>query len=305
MSDIDDVQLRSLDMTLLLVFEETMASGKLSSAARRLGLTQSAVSHAMGRLRDIFDDPLFQRVPHGVKPTPRALALRAPLAEALRLVSTALHPPRFDPAADARVFRIGASDHLASIVGPLLPSAAAPLARFAFVNRIRHDAVAGLQAGELDLALGYLFPRAPACDTRFLYQETYTVVGRREHPAFRSGLDLDGYTRCGHVLASPDGSLEGVVDRALAKLGRLRSVRLVVPYFLVALGAAARTDLLATVPTRMARDHAAWFELQTAPPPLEIRPFQVNIAWARRAERDPAVVWLRQHIETVIAAVPP
>lgn len=107
----DDAKLRRLDVTLLLVFEEAMASGKLSAAAKRLGLTQSAISHAVGRLRDAFGDELFIRTSRGVRPTPRALALREPVSEALRLINGALRPAPFDPDRGERVFRIAASDY--------------------------------------------------------------------------------------------------------------------------------------------------------------------------------------------------
>src|SRR5215471_3562315 len=104
----NDAQVRRLDLTLLLVFEEVMTSGKLSMAAKRLRLTQSAISHALKRLRGIFDDELFIRTPHGVQPTQRARELRAPLTEAVRLIRHSVQPPSFDPKHSDRVFRIAA-----------------------------------------------------------------------------------------------------------------------------------------------------------------------------------------------------
>ncbi len=118
MMNLKDAQLRRLDMTLLLVFDEAIATGKLSAAASRLGLTQSAISHAIKRLREIFDDELFVRTPRGVQPTTRALALRAPLSEALRLLGCAVGHASFDPARDERVFRIAASDYETSLFAP-------------------------------------------------------------------------------------------------------------------------------------------------------------------------------------------
>lgn len=301
MPDISEAQLRRLDLTLLLVFEEIMARGKLSAAAQRLGLTQSAVSHAVGRLRQIFDDPLFVRMPHGVAPTARARQLRAPLGEALRLISGALRPAEFDPSRDARVFRIGASDHLASVFGPPL-AAEAPAPRFAFLSAIRGEASAALLAGELDLALGYLFPKSAGCERELLYTENYMVVGRAGHPALQGGLGIEAYAQAGHVLASPGGSLDGIVDRTLAAQGLTRAVRLAVPYFLAAFAAAARTDLLATVPARLARHYAPGFGLDQAAPPVEIRSFAVNMAWARRTEGDAGGAWLRALVRSVAGA---
>jgi DNA-binding transcriptional LysR family regulator len=168
MTNFDDAQLRRLDVTLLLVFEEAMASGKLSAAAKRLGLTQSAISHAIGRLREVFKDELFMRTPRGVQPTPRALALRAPLAEALRLIGGAIRPASFDPARDERVFRVAASDYETALFAPLLLGGGAGASRFIFRTLVRRGALDALQAGDIDLLLGYTWP------------------GTRERPATRS-----------------------------------------------------------------------------------------------------------------------
>jgi LysR family transcriptional regulator, mexEF-oprN operon transcriptional activator len=118
--EFDDTQFRRLDLTLLAVFEEAMASGKLSAAAKRLGLTQSAISHVMKRLRDIFGDELFICAPRGVIPTQRALAFRGSQAEAVRLIAGAVQPATFDPARDSRTFRIAAPDYETSLFALLL-----------------------------------------------------------------------------------------------------------------------------------------------------------------------------------------
>src|SRR5689334_11124633 len=203
--DFDDAQLRRLDLTLLLVFEEAMATGKLSAAARRLSLTQSAISHALRRLREVFDDDLFIRTPRGVQPTPRALALRAPLAEAIRLIGGALHPRGFDPARDERIFRIAALDYEAALFAPLLapPEAAAP--RFVFSPLVRQQAMDALQTADIDLLLGYARDRQRACDSVVLFEEDYLVVARQDHPVADGPLDVPAYTALGHVLVSPGG----------------------------------------------------------------------------------------------------
>ena len=143
MTNFNDAQLRRLDITLLLTFDEVMASGKLSAAASRLGLTQSAISHAVKRLREIFDDELFVRTPRGVQPTTRALALRAPVSEALRLLGGAVGSASFDPEHDERVFRIAATDYETSLFAPLLLDAdlASVSPRYIFRALIRRDAI--------------------------------------------------------------------------------------------------------------------------------------------------------------------
>jgi DNA-binding transcriptional LysR family regulator len=295
MADFDTAQLRRLDLTLLLVFEEAMASGRLATVARRLGLTQSAISHALKRLREIFDDELFIRTPRGVQPTQRALALRVPLADALRLIRGAVRPPRFDPTRDERVFRIAATDYETALFAPLLSDRFAR-PRFVFRALVRRDAIAALLEGDVDILLGYTWDRGRACEVAPLFDEDYLVVARAGHASLRRKLDLARYAALGHVLVSPGGSLSGIVDRALAAEGLARRVVLAVPYFFAALATVAQTDLVATLPRRIALRHAANFGLQTKPPPLTVRHFPVQMVWSRRQGDDPAIAWLRGEI---------
>jgi LysR family transcriptional activator of mexEF-oprN operon len=302
MTHFDDIQLRRLDITLLLVFEEAMAQRKLSAAAKRLGLTQSAISHAVKRLRDVFDDELFVRTPHGVQPTPRALALRAPLAEALSLINGTIRAPTFDPARDERIFRIAASDYETALFAPLLLSSSVHTSapRFIFRTMVRRDGIDALQTADVDLLLGYMWDAHPNCDSVTLFDEDYLVVMRRGHPVLDHPMDLQRYASCSHVLVSPGGTISGIVDKAIESVGLSRRVSLAVPYFLTALSTVARSDLIATVPRRLATRHAEDFGLITLSPPLEIRSFPVKMIWNRRLSADPALQWLRGAIQSAI-----
>ena len=302
MSALDDAKLRRLDLTLLLVFEETMTSGKLSSAARRLGLTQSAISHAVGRLRDVFGDALFVRTPRGVQPTPRARELRPAVAEALRLLQGAVRPMAFDPAATNRVFRIAAPDYETALFAPSLATALGPEhgPRYVFLTMDRASAITRVAAAEIDLLLGYLPARADGCQAETLFDETYLVVGRQ--PA-RATMGLADYLAQGHVLVAPNGSLDGIVDHVLARMGRSRRVVLAVPYFFAALATVAATALIATVPRRIALAKAPHFGLTTFEPPVEIRHFPVRMAWGARMAGDPSVAWLRRQVAEAARAM--
>jgi DNA-binding transcriptional LysR family regulator len=132
----------------------------------------------------------------------------------------------------------------------------------------------------------------------------YLVVARRGHPALDQPLDLDRYAAFGHVLAAPGGTLSGIVDHALTKAARKRRVAIAVPYFLAALATVARTDLIATVPRRIALLNAASFGLGTAAPPLPIRRFSVCMIWSRRSNTDPAITWLRNLVENTAGSLP-
>ena len=292
----NDAQLRRLDITLLLVFEEAMSTGRLSAAAKRLGLTPSAISHAVGRLREAFGDELFIRTARGVRPTPRALALREPVSEALRLINGALQPTRFEPNSDERVFRIAASDYETSLIAPLLVGKNSGVARFIFLTLVRKDAIEALHAGDLDLLIGYTWEKDKACESMTLYDEDYSVVARKKHPVLAQPLDLSAYTRYGHVLVSPGSTLTGIVDKALAAAGVSRRVVVAVPYFLAALATVAQSNLLATVPRRVAHCHSARFGLAMLAPPVPIRSFPVQMIWSRRMSVDPAMLWIRNRV---------
>jgi DNA-binding transcriptional LysR family regulator len=304
MPEFDDTELRRLDLTLLLVFEEAMASRKLSAAAKRLGLTQSAISHAMKRLRDIFGDELFIRTPRGVIPTPRALALRGPLSEAVKLIATAVQPATFDPARDSRTFRIAAPDYETSLFAPLLADtgpadkrAAGP--QFIFQPLVRRQAIDALTSSEIDLALGYTNDRRGGCERELLFEDDYLVVARAGHPALRMALTIEHYASFGHVLVSPGGMLSGIVDSLLAVDARSRRVAVAVPYFLAALATVARSDLIATVPRRIALLHGPNFGLGSAEPPISIRRFSIWMTWSRRTSTDPAIMWLREQLRNL------
>jgi DNA-binding transcriptional LysR family regulator len=300
MPEFDDTELRRLDLTLLLVFEEAMASRKLSAAAKRLG----PISHAMKRLRDIFGDELFIRTPRGVIPTPRALALRGPLSEAVSLIAGAVHRATFDPARDSRTFRIGAPDYETSLFAPLLADTgpadirtAGP--RFIFRPLVRRQAIDALTSSEIDLVLGYTDDRRGGCERELLFEDDYLVVARSGHPALGMTLTIDHYASFGHVLICPGGMLSGIVDTALAVDARSRHVAVAVPYFLAALATVARSDLIATVPRRIALLHAPNFGLSSTEPPMPIRRFPVWMTWSRRTSTDPAIMWLREQLRNL------
>jgi DNA-binding transcriptional LysR family regulator len=300
-----ETKLRRLDLTLLLVLDEALRRRKLTEVAARLGLSQPAISHALARLREIFDDPLFHRRPGGVEPTARCLALAPAIASMLALARGAVTPPpAFEPAHSARIFRITGPDYAASRFGPAL------LARFDAAGRglrlsvrphAREEALRALVEDEADLALGFFPRRLAEVSMRPLYQESYLVAAASTHPKLgrRRNLGLDLYCTLDHVLVSLDGSLEGTVDTALARLGRQRRVVAALPSFLPAMAAVAESRAVVTLPRRIALAYAARFGLRCFDPPLPIRPFVVSAAWHRRHDGDPALRWLLEQVVAV------
>lgn len=295
MPDIDNVKLRRLDLTTLMVFEALMRTRKATTVAAQLGLTQSSVSHALKRLREVFGDELFLRRPHGLAPTAFAAALEAPVRRALEDLRQALSgPPAFDPAASTGVVRIAGQDHEHADITPRLIkrlAAAAPGMRIVLRPLVREAALDALANAQVDLALGYFWRLSDEFAAETLYTEDYAVAGKRT--AFGGQrLTLKRYTSARHVLVSPAGELHGVVDSALARQGLERIVVAATPSFFSALAIAAETGALATVPKRFAVAFARKFGLAVAPPPLPLRSFTVSAVRHRRDARNPMLDWL-------------
>src|SRR5262245_29809797 len=235
MSESNVAKLRQLDMMLLMVFAEALRNRKLTVVATRLGLTPSAVSHSLKRLREEFDDELFMRRPFGVAPTQRALEIAPQVEAILDLTRSALgRPESFEPQTSSRLFRIAMPDHELSLFAPTVIHSLrrqAPGIRVDFRPQTRQAAITALAEGEIDLAVGLL--RAPSAefDKVELFEENYLVLARRRHPGIIKALDLKTYVALDHLLVSPGGGLKGIVDGTLAKLGHRRNVVAAVPSF--------------------------------------------------------------------------
>ena len=307
MSDIDIVQLRRLDMTLLLVFAELVRQRKMTIVAQRLGLTQSAISHSLKRLRDVFQDELFLRGPNGFEPTDRALRLESKVLDILALSKQALSLDKtFDPRTEARLVRVGGLDYeVAMFAAPLIERLRklAPKARLVFKSLARKPALAGLRAGELDMAIGFFFRPGSEIETSELYRETYSVVMRKGHGLARKTLTAKRYAEAEHLLTSPSGDLHGIVDASLARHKLERDVVGSVPLFLLALATVAKTDLISTIPARLANSYGKAIGLTIVPPPIEIRSFPVHLAWHQRSSTEPALKWFREVVKSVVVEV--
>lgn len=300
MSDLSISQLRRLDLTLLLVFLGLVRHRKAADVAAELGLTQSAISQAVKRLRDIFGDDLFLRRPHGMEPTATALALEEPLRRAVEALRGALGTARaFDPAQATGILRIAALDAEQTVLIPPLAARlrqAAPGLRLSVLPLGRGDAVEALNDGRADLALGFIWDAPDTILSEQLYRESFLVAGRPQALPDAPAISLDAYCAADHVLISPAGDLRGVVDDRLAAIHCSRTITLGLPAFLPALAAVASSAALLTLPARLAQRIAPGFGLVTATPPIEIRSFPVSVFWHRRNTADPRTIWLRKTV---------
>ena len=306
MSDFNDTQVRRLDFMLLLVLREGVRKRKLSDVASTLGVTQTAISHSVARLRDLFDDELFIRRPHGVEPTARAVEL-ANIAEAVIEAAGSMlaNPAPFDPSTEERTVRICTLDYEVTLMSEAIETLrrAAPGIRFEFRGMGKDAAVLALERDDADIWLGFARQLPAHLESILLFEETYKAISRMRHPRISADMavDLDTYCTEGHVLAAPGGTTGGIVDKTLRAAGRQRTVAVMTTSFLSALDVVSRTDLIATVPARLAKAQAKNFELNIHDPPIALRPFQVSATWHKRASSDPAIRWVVERIEAALS----
>lgn len=292
------VHLSSLDLNLLPVLDALLRERHLTRAATQLGLSQSAASHVLGRLRRALGDPLFVRAPTGLVPTERALSLEQPLRAALAALSGSLATPApFDPSTARRSFALATTDYGAYVV---LPALMERLTREApgvdvWVRPVSDAPVEQLARGEVDAVLSPLGRERPsALHARKLFDERFVGIARRDHPALRGGaMSLAAWSAAPHVFIAPRGRPGGVVDSALAKVGRSRRVALSVPQFLIAPHVVTRSDLVGVLGARLAESLAESLGLQLFAPPVRLPTFAIHLVWHARSNLDPAQKWFR------------
>lgn len=301
MRRIDAVNISSVDLNLLVALDALVRERSVTRAGRRIGLSQPAMSNVLGRLRQLFDDPLLVRTSHGMVPTPRATELIGPLRKGLAELEGVLAMDRtFDSSKAERVFRVAAMDHTWVV---LLPRLARLLERRA--PGIRLDvfpygdaSLADLESGQIDAAIvvGPKHGRAAGFRRAALYDDHFACLVRRHHPRVKGRLTLKLFLELGHVLASPRGRRGGLVDRALRKKGLSRHVQIIVSQFSAAPFVVAETDLITTVPGGVARPFAMMLDLQVFPPPIPLAGGPWFLLSHERTAHDPAVAWLRDRI---------
>lgn len=300
MSDFDLNQIRRLDGGLLLVFRELLRTRRASVVAERLGLSPSAISHALSRLRDIFGDPLFVRRPHGFEPTRRAVELGPRIEALIQLTAQTLdRQDGFDPARSKRAFNIGAPEFVIALIGAALINrlkAEAPGVVFTVAHVAEEDAFRALRQGSIDLAVGRFGAARPGYATEALYEDRYCITARAGHPRLNGAIDFQGWRDIGHVFAGSPS--ETAADRT----GGVDVVRIAsVPHWLTVLVLVASTDAIATVPRRLAERHAERLGLQVIDPPFE--PDAIAVSSMRRAGvADAGVDWFLGQIKNALAA---
>jgi DNA-binding transcriptional LysR family regulator len=300
------IDIRKIDMTLLLIFQEIMRHKKLTTAADRLGLTQSSISHALKRLRTIFEDELFIRQQNGVAPTAKAVELYPLIENIIELTRQALDASTdFVPASVRGVLRVGVLDnHSAQFAAPLigLMRREAPGLQISFKPMERNHALRALAQNEIDVALGFFWKLSTSFVGKALFADGYVVVVRKGHPFIKKKLTLTEYVKADHLRISIAGRFHSLVDRALGERNLSRTLVAVVPSFFPALTTVAQTDLIATVPRRLAKIYARRFGLQVLDLPVKVQDYKVSAVLHERNEHSPMHAWLIEKLSAITEA---
>ena len=292
-------ELRRLDLNLLVVLQTVLETRNVTAAARRLSMSQPAVSRALSRLRVLFDDQLFVKGPKGVIPTPRAEGLSDLVARLLSEISGAIARPAFDPASPTRIFRIASTDY--GVLAVLVPAISALVVGAPGVGLdilpFSASSFRDLATGNVDFIFYSDDPAPHNLRRMFLFEEGYVTLVRNDSAVAARTLDgrmaMTDFLDRGHILVNVAGGRSGIVDEALAELGLARHVAVSLPYFSAAGALAARTDLLLTLPCRAAADMSTEFDLAMLRPPVALPTFEYNLLWHPKNDAEPGAVWFR------------
>lgn len=297
------VKLSRIDLNLLVALDALLAEPTVTAAAKRLGLSQSATSHALGRLRELLGDPLLVRTSAGMTPTHRARKLAGPVRRILDQVREALDPPGpFDPLASGERFVLGAEEATVAGLVPLLMqrfASEAPGIDLRAEGRHLGLATEELAAGRVDLAIT-VFPQVPPrFHARPVLELRYETLARAGHPAIGRRLTVQRFASLGHVAIEGPGSIDVEIDRQLRERSLRRRVAVSVSSPLSIPWIVASSDLVATLPELLFATIGAAFPLTRRRTPLPLEPMPLVMVWHDRTHRDPAQLWFRGVVREV------
>jgi len=297
----------ALDVQLLQVFEALMAERNVTKAARQLGLSQSAVSHALGRLRERLDDPLLVRTSNGMAPTPRALELVGPVRHAVRQVEEVFRSePRFEPASSRESFVIRIGDSNEFVLLPALIKeleAKAPHASLVVRHLSPDDTVKALEDGSIDCAVSALLRHPKSVRATALMRDRMVCAMSRNHPLARQTLTTERFLALRHIRVVQDAGDSRFVDEALRERRVTRKVVATIPHWVVALHAVSTCEMVVAASERMALHFDTGRQLVLKRLPVGGDPFAWQLYWHRRHETQPAQRWMRKLLVDVCKAI--
>jgi len=316
-----------IDLNLLRVFDAIFEDRNLALAGKRLNLSQSAISHALGRLREVIGDDLFVRTARGMEPTVRALAMAAQVRSALQQIRAALGADEFDPRVAQRKFVVAANDYITALVLGRLSqrlSAEAPLADLVVRPSTRLDLAGQIDVGRIDVAIGIFADVPLRFRSMTLWEQTDALLLNRDHPVADRPLTQADLLAYPLVAVSQGGAEEGAVsgfilerglarqsemfdrdaiNRAFANAREMPRLRVSVAHSLAIPALLRHSKMLALVPSPLARELERHGELSMRATPYDCPNVTVRAVWHERNDSDPALQWLRQQLADVARQV--
>ena len=292
------MNLSKVDLNLFIVFDAIYTEANLTRAGQIVGITQPAVSNALARLRETFNDPLFVRTAQGMVPTPMAQNIIGPVRNALSLLRVSVQESRiFNPQQAAKTYRISMTDLTEAVILPLLFQRLRRLAPTVVIESFlskRRETTKELAAGRLDFAVDAPLNTDPQVRHVKLMEDRYVCAMRKGHPmAGKDKLTLDDYLSLTHIHISSRRNGLGHVDLALGKMGIQRKIALRSQHYLMASQVLQQTDMVMTVPERFARRHELhWFNL----PVNDVPSVETHLYWHESTDQDPANRWMREQM---------
>jgi DNA-binding transcriptional LysR family regulator len=289
----------AFDLNLLIVFDAVMQERNVTRAGGKIGLSQPAVSHALGRLRHMLKDELFIRTPDGMVPTPRAEQLAAPLRRALNDMQLALEPETFVPQEATRLFALALNNYAAVILAPSLVTAVtstAPGVRLDLRPSGLRDLPALLDRGELDLAIGTFDEVGERFAGALLLEDSFVLAMRRDHPAAQRELTEEALARLSYLEISSSGEDSSFVDQWLGARGLARNITHRAPR-LSAGAILSSTNMVAVLSNRLAEHWVRAYGLSICRLPFASPVIRITSLWHRRFDNQPAHLWLRKLVQ--------
>jgi DNA-binding transcriptional LysR family regulator len=295
------MDLRRLDLNLLVILDALYDEGTITRVAERLQLSQPTVSGALGKLRTLLNDELFIRSHGTMQPTERAMQLRTPVQKVLQMVRLEiLEQAGFDPMSLTDTITISTSDigELEFLPGLLERlSSLAPEASIRTVLRDPRALAEAMEQGEIDLAIGY-FPdlQAAVFKQQVLFSHGAVCLVRRDHPLYAHGITFAQYRAARHLVVIQESRLQDVIDQALSEHGIVRNIALTISHFVNVPPLIARSDLVATLPRPVAARSSQFYPLTLLEAPFPIASMEIKQVWHRRFHNSPKLIWLRHLI---------
>ncbi len=288
----------NIDLNLLKIFNAIYSERSISRAAEHLGMSQSAVSHALQRLRHALDDPLFIRSKSGVDPTARSDEIAEPIFQAILQINGVItQPSSFDPRTSDRIFHFGLPDHAVARYAPLILDRFAKEAPNLSISLYPHpiqQLIEMMENNRLDMAAAVYHSPPARFRTIKLFKSHHVVIAAKDHPFIQGQLSLNDYKKARHLVFSNDGNRHSYLDDILLPLGVERNIAATIASHMASPIIVSNSDLIATTTMELVQPFLERYELQVFETPFPVGDVDIKLIWHQRHDRDPAHQWMRQ-----------